>query len=224
MEAWVTDAAADRRSLAFRFHVSMCGSLGVGGHLIHWSEQQRAEAAVWIALYKEIRPIIQFGDQYRLRSAQAHPFSAIQYVSKDRSAAVLFAFRTHLPDPISLPAIRLRGLDPQAGYQIEGFLGEESFRSGIRDYMRKHARSNAVADDLWAALARASHAPVVELAVPGLADGTAMLHDVGDDENLRIIRVQKLLEEMYLGITKIPAEFHLLPGIEPLPPQEYDTF
>jgi puromycin-sensitive aminopeptidase len=47
---------------------------------------------------------------------------------------------------------------------IEGFLGEESFRSGIRDYMRKHARGNAVADDLWAALARASHAPVVELA------------------------------------------------------------
>ena len=47
---------------------------------------------------------------------------------------------------------------------IEGFLGEDSFRSGIRDYMRKHARANAVADDLWAALARASHAPVVELA------------------------------------------------------------
>ena len=30
--------------------------------------------------------------------------------------------------------------------------------------MRKHARGNAVADDLWGALARASHAPVVELA------------------------------------------------------------
>jgi len=47
---------------------------------------------------------------------------------------------------------------------IEGFLGEESFRAGIRDYMRRHARANAVADDLWGALARASHAPVVELA------------------------------------------------------------
>ena len=47
---------------------------------------------------------------------------------------------------------------------IEGFLGEDSFRSGIRDYMRTHARANAVADDLWGALARASRAPVVELA------------------------------------------------------------
>ena len=37
---------------------------------------------------------------------------------------------------------------------IEGFLGEEPFREGIRQYMRKHARGNAVADDLWRALAR----------------------------------------------------------------------
>jgi puromycin-sensitive aminopeptidase len=47
---------------------------------------------------------------------------------------------------------------------IEGFLGEEAFREGMRQYMRKHARSNAVADDLWTALANASSQPVLELA------------------------------------------------------------
>jgi puromycin-sensitive aminopeptidase len=47
---------------------------------------------------------------------------------------------------------------------LEGFLGEEPFRTGIRGYMRKHARANAVADDLWAALADASSQPVVEVA------------------------------------------------------------
>jgi puromycin-sensitive aminopeptidase len=47
---------------------------------------------------------------------------------------------------------------------IEGFLGEESFRSGIQAYMRKHARANAVADDLWGALAEASSQPVLEVA------------------------------------------------------------
>jgi puromycin-sensitive aminopeptidase len=47
---------------------------------------------------------------------------------------------------------------------LEGFLGEEPFRTGIRSYMRKHARANAVADDLWAALAEASSQPVVEVA------------------------------------------------------------
>jgi alpha-galactosidase len=125
MEAWVTDAGDDYLSLEFRFHVSMCGSLGVGGHLLRWSEAERAEAARWIALYKEIRPIIQWGDLYRLRSPQAHAFSAVQYVSKDRSAGALFAFRTHLPVPADLPPLYLRGLDPESRYEVEG-LGARS--------------------------------------------------------------------------------------------------
>ncbi|MEI7772829.1 MAG: GH36 C-terminal domain-containing protein, partial [Chloroflexales bacterium] len=90
------------------------------GHLARWTEGQRAEAAGWIALYKEIRHIVQQGDMYRLRSPHAHPFSALQYVSKDKSAGVLFVFRTHLPRPANLPPISLRGLDPDARYEVEG--------------------------------------------------------------------------------------------------------
>ena len=135
MEAWVTDAGQNYLSLEFRFHVSMCGSLGVGGHLLYWSEQERAQAAKWIALYKELRPIIQFGDQYRLRSPQAHAFSAVQYISKDRSEGVLFAFRTHLPFPTDLPPLYLRGLELNARYQVEGIEGARSglawMRTGI---------------------------------------------------------------------------------------------
>ena len=120
MEAWVTDKNPDNLSLAFRFHVSMCGVLGVGGHLTDWTADECAEAARWIALYKEIRHIVQFGDQYRLVSPQAGAFSAVLYVGKDRAEAVLFAFRTHLPPPAGLPPLRLRGLDPTALYAIEG--------------------------------------------------------------------------------------------------------
>jgi puromycin-sensitive aminopeptidase len=47
---------------------------------------------------------------------------------------------------------------------IEGFLGEEKFRDGIRLYMRRHREANATADDLWGALATASGQPIVELA------------------------------------------------------------
>jgi puromycin-sensitive aminopeptidase len=47
---------------------------------------------------------------------------------------------------------------------IEGYLGEERFREGIRAYMKRHAKGNAVADDLWRALGDASREPVVELA------------------------------------------------------------
>jgi puromycin-sensitive aminopeptidase len=47
---------------------------------------------------------------------------------------------------------------------IEAWLGEARFREGIRLYMRRHARGNAVADDLWGALSEASHEPVVKVA------------------------------------------------------------
>jgi alpha-galactosidase len=130
MEAWVTEAYKDNVPLKFRFHVSMCGSLGVGSNLLEWSDDDRELAAECIELYKQIRPIIQFGDQYRLISAQKNPFSAVQYVSKDKAESVLFAFRVHMPDfagVVKLPPIHLRGLKPEALYSIEGY---EQPRSG----------------------------------------------------------------------------------------------
>lgn len=127
MEAWVTDANEHHLSMTFRFHVSMCGSLGVGGHLVKWSEADRTEAARCIALYKEVRHVIQFGDQYRLYPAQGSGYTAVQYVSKDQQEGVLFVFRTHLPHPSNMPHLYLRGLDATALYQIEGL---ETIRSG----------------------------------------------------------------------------------------------
>jgi alpha-galactosidase len=126
MEAWVTEMGSRHLSLAFRFHVSMCGVLGIGSHLLHWSAEERTEAAHWVARYKELRPIIQHGALYRLRSPQREAFSALMYVGEGQSEAVLFAFRTHLPPPTILPPIYLRGLDPQALYEIEGIEGGRS--------------------------------------------------------------------------------------------------
>lgn len=122
MEAWVTDMGPEYLSLEFRLHASMCGALGIGGHLVHWGEAKRREAARWIAIYKEIRPIIQFGDLYRLRSPQENAFSALQYVSKDKKEALLFAFRAHqnyIPHLEACPPLPLRGLNPTARYAIE---------------------------------------------------------------------------------------------------------
>jgi len=61
-------------------------------------------------------------DMSRESSYQQGPFSALQYVSKDRREAVLFAFRTHKPAVHQLeimPPIYPRGLDPDALYQVE---------------------------------------------------------------------------------------------------------
>jgi alpha-galactosidase len=70
---------------------------------------------------------VQLGDQYRLLPAQGRAFTAWQYMSKDKGEGVLFAFRTHLPEPAKLPPIYLQGLDPQATYAIDGF---DEARSG----------------------------------------------------------------------------------------------
>jgi alpha-galactosidase len=146
MEAWVTDMTLGRPSLplSFRFHVSMCGALGVGANLHHWSEEERATAMRWITLYKALRPIIQFGDQYRLLPAADTGYSAVQYMSKDAQEGVLFAFCTHmaertfwLEDPLLYPALRLRGLIADARYEVEGVAG--GARSGaawMRDGLR----------------------------------------------------------------------------------------
>jgi alpha-galactosidase len=150
MEAWVTDAARERISLDFRFHASMCGSLGIGGELTAWTAEERQRAAHWIRLYKKIRPIVQFGDQYRLRSPQRSPFSAVEYVSKDRREGVVFAFRTHLSEPTQLPNLYLRGLDPEGLYSLEGYAEPRSglswmqagFPVELKDFESKVIRFN----------------------------------------------------------------------------------
>ena len=47
---------------------------------------------------------------------------------------------------------------------LEGYLGAERFRDGIRLYMRRHKEANATADDLWGALGEASGEPILGLA------------------------------------------------------------
>ncbi len=47
---------------------------------------------------------------------------------------------------------------------LEGFLGADRFRDGIRLYMRRHREGNATADDLWSALGEASGQPILAMA------------------------------------------------------------
>ncbi len=47
---------------------------------------------------------------------------------------------------------------------LETYLGEDTFRNGIRAYMAKHKYSNTTTADLWTALANASGKPVADIA------------------------------------------------------------
>ncbi|GAA0599627.1 alpha-galactosidase [Streptomyces crystallinus] len=119
MAAWVTDSPntllnGRRSSLRFRFVSAMAGVLGVGGDLTRWSEDELAEARGWVELYKEIRPVVQLGAQYRLRPPEGG-LSAVQYVRGDD--AVVLAHLQAQHHGLRPPALRLRGLDPAAAYR-----------------------------------------------------------------------------------------------------------
>ncbi len=126
MVAWVTDNPdnVNKRSspLAFRFYSAMTGTLGVGGNLLKWSDEETAEARFWIETYKAIRPLVQDGALYRLRSPRASEFSAVAYVAPDRSAAVVFAFPHSSDMGRPMPSLPLQGLSADGVYRVEAIV------------------------------------------------------------------------------------------------------
>ena len=73
-----------------------------------------------IADYKRLRPIIQLGDLYRLRSPyeQDGMAAASMYVSDNKQQAVLFAYKLKHYVGHNIAPIRLQGLDANKRYRI----------------------------------------------------------------------------------------------------------
>ena len=46
---------------------------------------------------------------------------------------------------------------------LEAYLGPETFRAGVREYVKQHSYGNATADDFWTTLARVSKRPVDQI-------------------------------------------------------------
>src|SRR5437763_1941864 len=122
MIAWVTDAPdwlhARATPLKFRFEVAMSGALALGADLTKWSEEENALAAKMISLYKQIRPTIQNGSLYRLRSPLESDFSASEYVAKGGREIVLLAYLHSQRFGRSVPPLQLRGLEPDGMYHV----------------------------------------------------------------------------------------------------------
>ncbi|MEU9386428.1 alpha-galactosidase, partial [Streptomyces sp. NPDC048279] len=123
MSSWVTDAPGildpRPRSLAFRFVNALCGVLGIGADLRVWTPAEQAEAARWIARYKEVRDVVHLGEA-RLLGTPDDTSCGVQYDHGDRT--VVAAFSTGRLDGAPLltgrpDRLRLRGLDPAARYR-----------------------------------------------------------------------------------------------------------
>lgn len=123
MSAWVTDSPNPLTGrvapLSFRFHSAMAGVLGIGGDLTRWTAQELTEAARLVAVYKEIRPVVQHGRQYRLLAPGERALSAVEYTSAGADRVVVLVWRPTAAFGPGHPPLRLRGLHPHGRYQDE---------------------------------------------------------------------------------------------------------
>jgi alpha-galactosidase len=122
--------------LDFRGSVAMAGVLGYELDFDALAPEELREIARQVSRYKDLRPVIQFGDLYRLIS----PFddasrAALMFVAKDKSEAWVAYYRIRIHPNAQFPVLRLKGLDPEAEYSVTGlpgsYLGDELMSVGL---------------------------------------------------------------------------------------------
>lgn len=137
MRAWVTDCPNFLSSRAipmkFRYHSAMMGTLGIGCNILKFTGEDVILSQEMIKQYKEIRPIVQEGDFFRLANDSANDYHLYQYL-KDKDGLV-FAFLPQTKIGHRSVRVRLRGLCEGMSYTLV-FEDGEITKSG--SYLMKH--------------------------------------------------------------------------------------
>ncbi len=116
--------------LKFRFDVAMSGRLGMELQPKDMSADELAFSKKAIAAYKQIRPVVQSGDLYRLISPyDKQGIASLMYVTPEKKEAVFFAYKTeHFRNQL-IPKFRMAGLDPDKKYRLQEVNGlNDNFR------------------------------------------------------------------------------------------------
>lgn len=121
MRAWVTDCpnflSQREIPLKFRYHSAMMGTLGIGCNILKFTEEDMALSRKMVEQYKEIRPIVQEGDFYRLENPSANSYFLYEYLKEDKG--LLFVFLPQSRVGHRGVNIRLRGLDEERMYTLQ---------------------------------------------------------------------------------------------------------
>lgn len=106
-------------SLKFRIDVAMSGRLGMEiqpKNMTAWEKNLCKKA---IAEYKEIRPVVQLGDIYRLLSPyDKRGVASLMYVDEAKDKAVFYWWKTENFQNEHLPRVRMAGLNPNKLYTV----------------------------------------------------------------------------------------------------------
>lgn len=105
--------------LKFRFDVAMSGRLGMEMQPEDMTEADKEFTQRAIQAYKGIRPIVQFGDLYRLISPYENKgVASLMYVAPEKDQAVFYAYKMNHFINMTIPNVKMNGLDPQKKYQL----------------------------------------------------------------------------------------------------------
>ncbi|MCF0196037.1 MAG: alpha-galactosidase [Bacteroidaceae bacterium] len=108
-----------RVPLKFRFDVAMMGRLGMEMKPSDLTPEEFVFAQKAFQTYKDIRPLVQQGDQYRLISPyEGKGYASVMYVNEEKDDAVFFAYKFEHMVNLFRPRFRMAGLDPNATYQL----------------------------------------------------------------------------------------------------------
>jgi alpha-galactosidase len=105
--------------LKYRIDVAMSGRLGMEIQPKNMTDEEKDFCRNAIKEYKEIRPIVQMGDIYRLQSPYDHQgLASLMYVTEKKDRAVFFWWKTESFMYQNLPRVRMAGLDPDKMYTV----------------------------------------------------------------------------------------------------------
>ncbi len=106
-------------ALKYRIDVAMSGRLGMEIQPKNMTDEEKALCRNAIKEYKQIRPIVQFGDIYRLVSPYDHKgLASMMYVSENKEKAVFYWWKTESFQNEHLPRVKMAGLDPGRMYTV----------------------------------------------------------------------------------------------------------
>lgn len=105
--------------LKYRIDVAMSGRLGMEIQPRNMTDEEKNLCREAIAAYKEIRPVVQFGELYRLVSPyDGQGVASLLYASEDKSKAVFYWWKLEQFVNRQLPRVRMAGLDAGKQYRI----------------------------------------------------------------------------------------------------------
>lgn len=126
MRAWVTDCpnflSGRVIPMKFRYHSAMMGTLGIGCNILRFTQEDADLSREMIHFYKEIRPIVQEGDFYRLENPSDNRYFLFEYLKGEEG--LIFAFLPQSKVGHRGTTIRLRGLEENAFYSMKTESGD----------------------------------------------------------------------------------------------------